>query len=159
MTEIQVRNLYCFFYMYCGIVHGSDLVTTSPDYLMEKYQSFIGIPLIDDDGRDYDMELFALETKSDTYLKWYNTWIKNGKSPIPSKLMCFMVDTYDDGKSAYFKYLLESFEKYIGDFSLISDKVNPIHPVLEDSIKQMIEENILFTKEDLRDLKLRNIII
>ena len=43
MTDLQIENLYIFYFLYNGADRMCNLPQQSPDYLLEKWEKLIGI--------------------------------------------------------------------------------------------------------------------
>jgi hypothetical protein len=151
MTNLQIENLYVFYFLYCGVDSTCNLPKQSPDYLLEKWNKLIGV-------NPPDTEYPEIEN-SEVYQEWYKTWVREGKSPIPDSMMMFLLKTHPktSGKYSNFLHLVNTFQKYIGKtYEITQEEYNHIHPVLLKSVQNVIETSV--KDEDVRDIILNNML-
>ena len=152
MTELQIENLFLFYFLYCGIEISCNLPNQSPDYLMEKWTKLIGI-----EGNEKE---YPELKESKLYQEWEKTWLKGRKNPIPENIMMFIIKTHpreNGNKYCQFFKLCNLFNKYIGKTSEITqEKYNHIHPSLLKSTQDIIKRTV--KKEDLREVLLNNML-
>jgi len=152
MTNLQIENLYIFYFLYNGCDRTCNLLGQSPDYLLEKWGKLIDIT--------------PPETKypelqeSKLYQEWYKIWVREGENSIPDSLMMFLIKTHpkeNNGHYLRFLPLVNKFEKYIEKtHNITQEEYNHIHPLLVKSIQKVIDRTI--TDQDVREDILNNIL-
>lgn len=152
MSELQIENLYIYYFLYNGCDRSCDLMTQSPDYLLEKWIKIIGVEIPD---TKYP-EVFEM----DNYKKWNDTW-KRTNVILPDSLLMFLFKTHPSGNNGHyskFLHLCECYQKYIGSTSDIynEEEYNHIHPLLVKSVQKVV--NRVVSKEDLREVILNNLL-
>jgi len=152
MTDLQIENLYIFYFLYNGADRMCNLPQQSPDYLLEKWEKLIGI-----EGNDTK---YTELLESKLYQEWEKTWLRDKRNPIPDNIMMFIIKTHpqeNNGKYQKFLIMCELFQKYIGKtYEITQEEYNHIHPLLVKSVKKVIDNKI--TKEDLREVLLNNML-
>lgn len=152
MTDLQIENLYIFYFLYNGADRMCNLSQQSPDYLLEKWEKLIGI-----EGNDTK---YTELQESKLYQEWEKTWIRGKRNPIPDNIMMFIIKTHpqeNNGKYQKFLTMCELFQKYIGKtYEITQEEYNHIQPLLVKSVKKVIDRKI--TKEDLREVLLNNML-
>jgi hypothetical protein len=152
MTDLQIENLFIFYFLYNGGDRTCNLTHQSPDYLMEKWNKLIGIP-----GNQIK---YPELTESELYQEWEKIWLRGGPNPIPENIMMFLIKTHPrerNGKYCQFLTLCNLFQTYIGKtFEITQVEYNHIHPLLVESVQKVINRTV--SKEDLREVLLNNML-
>ena len=141
MTKIQLDNLIQF----CFLFHPScdcDWKMQSPDYLIEKWNKYIGI---DVKHHDLDRSYFTHNT-----INWLKTWNVSNEDWIELKRIIRFIISLSD--KPILKYrdknwkpseLIENFENQIGPVSDITQiPYNHIHALIKIQIENWIDDNI-----------------
>ena len=152
MTNLQIENLYIFYFLYNGCDSQSNLPLQSPDYLLEKWEKLIGI--VPSETKYPELENIKI------YQEWSKIWLRGNQSPIPDSLMMFMVKTHpSENKGFYprFVSLVDKFEKYIGkSCNITQEQYDHVHPTLVKSVQNIIERTV--EVEDVRNIIINNIL-
>jgi hypothetical protein len=109
MTDLQIENLYIFYFLYNGADRKSNLPHQSPHYLLEKWEKLIGI-----EGNETK---YPELQESKLYQEWEKTWLRGKLNPIPDNIMMFLIKTHpqeNNGKYCKFLKLCKLFQNYIG---------------------------------------------
>ena len=140
MNKIQLDNLIQF----CFLFHPScdcDWKMQSPDYLIEKWNKYIGI---DVKHHDLDRSYFTHNT-----INWLKTWNVSDEDWIELKRIIRFIISLSD--KPILKYrdvwkpseLIENFENQIGPVSEITQvPYNHIHALIKIQIDRWIDDNI-----------------
>jgi len=153
MENLQIKNLFICYFLYNGSDRSCDLPIHSPDYLMEKWNSLIGV-----EGNKIEYpELQDIPL----YKDWAKIWVRNGKNIIPDNIMMFLIKTHpkgNDGRYCRLSKLVKLFEKYIGSpYDINPNKPIGVHPLFMKSIERIIKQTI--TKDELRDFTLNGLLL
>ena len=153
MENLQIKNLFIYYFLYNGSDRSCDLPNHIPDYLMEKWNSFIGV-----EGNETEYpELKDIPL----YKDWAKIWLRNGKNIIPDNIMMFLIKTHpkgNDGRYCKWSKLIELFEKYIGSpYNINPNKPNHVHPIFIEKIESMIKKTI--SKDEIRDFTLGGLLL
>jgi hypothetical protein len=152
MTDLQIENLYLFYFLYNGADRTCNLPNQSPDYILEKWEKQIGIK-----GNE---KKYPELKESELYQEWEKNWLRGKPNPIPDNIMIFLIKTHpqeNNGKYCQFLKLCRLFQNYIGKtYEIRQDEYNHIHPILVTSVKDIIKSTI--RKEDLREVLLNNML-
>jgi hypothetical protein len=148
MKKGQIYNLL-YFTMLFGTTTTS-INKCSPDYILEKYDTFISARLTKKIKKSNGFINFL----SSYYSKWNKI-----------DLDCFTNILYFLYKTTYEKYvwdtspgfILENFKKYIGDPEIIKDDINLCN-VVHVVIRRKFEETYLTKITNERQIKILNII-
>ena len=141
MTKIQLDNLIQF----CFLFHPScdcDWKMQSPDYLIEKWNKYIGI---DVKHHDLDRSYFTHNT-----INWLKTWNVSNEDWIELKRIIRFIISLSDKPILKYRYknwkpseLIENFENQIGPVSEITQvPYNHIHALIKIQIDRWIDDNI-----------------
>jgi hypothetical protein len=153
MENLQIKNLFICYFLYNGCDRSCDLPIHSPDYLMEKWNSFIGV---EGNKTEYP-ELQDIPL----YKDWAKIWVRNGKNIIPDNIMMFLIKTHpkgNDGRYCRLSKLIDLFEKYIGSpYNINTNEPKNVHPLFMKSIEKIIKQTI--TKDELRDFTLGSLLL
>lgn len=145
----KFKNLLKFNLIFSRFTNGATtediLLNSSPDYIIEKFKQFLGIdPMYKEIELNVNDEDFLIE-----YNKiWNNIEHKN--------ILVYLLNT--DGLNI--KILYNNFEKYIGDFDMITSKTTKgLHKKIEKTLLASIISNNKKQIEIIsRDLKINNIL-
>jgi hypothetical protein len=147
----QIVNLTKFNVNFSKFVDSCDLLKQSPDYILEKYNHWIGFkPTIE--HKTYtpdDMIVF--------FNKYWKMW--RPTDDINNKLKNILMYLYSTQNLSLLT-MVEKFEEYIGPLSMISDVPDKkgLHQRTERFVNEVLEKNINNVKVVLRDMKIGNII-
>jgi hypothetical protein len=136
----KIRNLFSFTLLFSEIILDNELYKHSPDYILEKYNKFIGFePILDFKESDNDIKLI-------------NTYEKIWKADLVKQQILYI-----NNNSLNLLKMVESFEKYIGPIYLIKEEqVSGLHHNLEKELDKIIEFNSDNIKIILRDLRIKS---
>lgn len=147
----QIVNLMKFNVNFSKYVDSCDLLKQSPDYILEKYQHWIGFTP-------------TVEYKSytpDGMIDFINQYCKIWKLDTDEyhKLKNILMYLHSTQNLSVLT-LSQKFEEYIGSMSLISDTPDKrgLHHLTEKFVSQILEKNEENIKVVLRDMKLNNLI-
>ena len=106
----QIINLTKFNVNFSEFIDKSDLLSQSPDYILEKYQHWIGFkPTI-------KCKLYTPDDMTNFFLKYWKRWGIFEEYSMKNILM-YLYST----RSMNLVLMSEKFEEYIGPMSMISD--------------------------------------
>ena len=145
----QIVNLMKFNVNFSKYVDSCDLLKQSPDYILEKYQHWIGFkPTI-------ESKLYTPDDMTDFFLKYWKRWGIFEEYELKNILM-YLYST----QNLSLLTMVEKFEEYIGPLSMISDLPDKkgLHHRTERFVNELLEKNINNVKVVLRDMKIGNII-
>lgn len=152
MTQLQIENLFIFYFLYNGCERTCNLTQQSPDYLMEKWNKLIGIP----GNKIKYPELL----ESELFQEWSKIWLKGRESLIPDNIMMFLIKSHpreNNGKYCQFLKLCNLFQTYIGKtIDITQEEYCHIHPNLVESVQKVCSTCV--PKEDLREIILNNML-
>jgi hypothetical protein len=152
MTDLQIENLFIFYFLYNGCDRNCDLIKQSPDYLMEKWEKLIGI--------SGNQNRYKELNESQLYQEWEKIWLSGRSNPIPDSIMMFLIKTHpreNNGKYCQFLKLCNLFQTYIGKtIEIKQEEYCHIHPNLVHYLKKVIKRTV--SKEDLREIILNNML-
>ena len=146
----QIINLTKFNVNFSEFIDKSDLLSQSPDYILEKYQHWIGFkPTI-------KCKLYTPDDMTDFFLKYWKRWGIFEEYSVKNILM-YLYST----RSMNLVLMSEKFEEYIGPMSMISDTPDKrgLHHVTHNFVDQVLEKNKDNIKVVLRNMKIESIII
>lgn len=149
----QIVNLVKFNVNLSKLVTGNDPLRQSPDYILEKYNHWIGFePTI-------DHKIYTPDDMTDFFNKYWKIWRPDTKS-INSKLKNILMYLYST-QNMNLLTMSEKFEEYIGSMNMISDIPDKrgLHLLTERLVDEIVEKNRNNVKTVLRDMKIRNIIV
>ena len=144
----QIINLTKFNVNFSEFIDKSDLLSQSPDYILEKYQYWIGFkPTI-------KCKLYTPDDMTDFFLKYWKRWGIFEEYSVKNILM-YLYST----RSMNLLLMSERFEEYIGPMSMISDvDKRGLHHLTERFVGEVLEKNKDNVKIVLRDMKIGSII-
>jgi hypothetical protein len=145
----QIINLTKFNVNFSEFIDKSDLLSQSPDYILEKYQYWIGFkPTI-------KCKLYTPDDMTDFFLKYWKRWGIFEEYSVKNILM-YLYST----RSMNLVLMSERFEEYIGSMSMISDVPDKrgLHHLTERFVGEVLEKNKDNVKVVLRDMKIGSII-
>ncbi len=145
----QIINLTKFNVNFSEFIDKSDLLSQSPDYILEKYQYWIGFkPTI-------KCKLYTPDDMTDFFLKYWKRWGTFEEYSVKNILM-YLYST----RSMNLVLMSEKFEEYIGPMSMISDVPDKrgLHHLTERFVDEVLKKNKDNVKVVLRDMKIGSII-
>lgn len=145
----QIINLTKFNVNFSEFIDKSDLLSQSPDYILEKYQHWIGFkPTI-------KCKLYTPDDMTDFFLKYWKRWGIFEEYSVKNILM-YLYST----RSMNLVLMSEKFEEYIGPMSMISDVPDKrgLHQLTERFVDEVLKKNKDNVKVVLRDMKIGSII-
>ena len=146
----QIANLTKFNVNFSKFVDHCDLLKQSPDYILEKYNYWIGFePTI-------ECKLYTPDDMTDFFLKYWERWGIFEEYELKNILM-YLHST----QNLNMVLMSEKFEEYIGPMSMISDEPDKrgLHHVTHNFVDQVLEKNKDNVKVVLRNMKIESIII
>ncbi len=145
----QIINLTKFNVNFSEFIDKSDLLSQSPDYILEKYEHWVGFkPTI-------KCKLYTPDDMTDFFLKYWKRWGIFEEYSVKNILM-YLYST----RSMNLALMSEKFEEYIGPMSMIShvpDK-GGLHQLTERFVDEVLKKNKDNLKVVLRDMKIGSII-
>ena len=145
----QIINLTKFNVNFSEFIDKSDLLSQSPDYILEKYQHWIGFkPTI-------KCKLYTPDDMTNFFLKYWKRWGIFEEYSVKNILM-YLYST----RSMNLVLMSEKFEEYIGPMSMISDVPDKrgLHQLTERFVDEVLKKNKDNVKVVLRDMKIGSII-
>ena len=145
----QIINLTKFNVNFSEFIDKSDLLSQSPDYILEKYQHWIGFkPTI-------KCKLYTPDDMTNFFLKYWKRWGIFEEYSMKNILM-YLYST----RSMNLVLMSEKFEEYIGPMSMISDAPDKrgLHQLTERFVDEVLKKNKDNVKVVLRDMKIGSII-
>lgn len=145
----QIVNLTKFNVNFSKFIHNNELLSHSPDYILEKYNYWIGFePTI-------ECKLYTPDHMTDFFLKYWKRWGIFEEYKLKNILM-YLYSTQNMNLIS----MSEKFEEYIGPMSMISDTPDKkgLHHKTNDFVEVVLEKNKDNVKVVLRDMKIGNII-
>lgn len=132
-------------------VDSCDLLKESPDYILEKYNHWIGFePTV-------EYKMYTPDDMVDFFNKYSKIWKLD--TECYHKLKNILMYLYSTQNLSVLT-LAEKFEEYIGPMNLISNIPDKrgLHTRTEGFVSQVLEKNEENIKVVLRDMKLNNLI-
>jgi len=145
----QIINLTKFNVNFSEFIDKSDLLSQSPDYILEKYEHWVGFkPTI-------KCKLYTPDDMTDFFLKYWKRWGIFEEYSVKNILM-YLYST----RSMNLALMSERFEEYIGPMSMISDVPDKrgLHHLTERFVDEVLKKNKDNVKVVLRDMKIGSII-
>ena len=145
----QIVNLTKFNVNFSKFIHNNDLLSHSPDYILEKYNHWIGFePTI-------ECKLYTPDDMTDFFLKYWKRWGIFEEYSVKNILM-YLYST----RSMNLVLMSEKFEEYIGPMNMISDIPDKkvLHHKSDLFINDVLEKNKDNVKVVLRDMKIGSIL-
>jgi hypothetical protein len=149
----RIMNLIRFNVNFTKYEHTTKLEIQSPDYVLEKYNHWIGFePTI-------DHKMYTPDDMTDFFNKYWKTWKLNCESIESGKLKNILMYLYST-QNMNLLNMFNKFEEYIGPASMInSTSLKGLHVIMErDFVPKVIEKNKENITIVLRDLKIKEII-
>ena len=148
----QIVNLMKFNVNFSKYVDSCDLLKQSPDYILEKYNHWIGFePTV-------EHKMYTPDDMTDFFNKYWKMW-RPSTDDINNKLKNILMYLHSTQNLSLLT-MVEKFEEYIGPLSMISDVPDKrgLHHLTEKFVSQILEKNENNVKVVLRDMKIGNII-
>jgi hypothetical protein len=148
----QIVNLTKFNVNFSKYVDSCDLLKQSPDYILEKYNHWIGFePTV-------EHKLYTPDDMTDFFNKYWKMW-RPSANDINNKLKNILM-YLNSTQNLSIVEMSEKFEEYIGPMSMISDvpNKNGLHHRTNNFVDQILEKNANNVKIVLRDMKINNIV-
>ena len=145
----QIVNLTKFNVNFSKFVDHCDLLKQSPDYILEKYNHWIGFkPTI-------ECKLYTPDDMTDFFLKYWKRWGIFEEYELKN-ILIYLYST----QNLNIVLMSEKFEEYIGPMSMISDTPDKrgLHHVTHNFVDQVLEKNKDNIKVVLRNMKIESII-
>jgi hypothetical protein len=146
----QIINLTKFNVNFSEFIDKSDLLSQSPDYILEKYEHWIGFkPTI-------KCKLYTPDDMTDFFLKYWKRWGIFEEYSVKN-ILIYLYST----RSMNLALMSEKFEEYIGPMSMISDVPDKrgLHQLTERFVDEVLKKNKDNVKVVLRNMKIESIII
>jgi hypothetical protein len=147
----QIVNLTKFNVNFSKFIHNNDLLSHSPDYILEKYNHWIGFePTV-------EYKMYTPDDMTNFFLNYWKRWHVYEKYSIEVKnILMYLCST----QSMNLVQMSEKFEEYIGPMSMISDAPDKkgLHHRTERFVDEVLVKNINNVKIVLRDMKIGSII-
>ena len=147
----QIVNLTKFNVNFSKFIHNNDLLSHSPDYILEKYNHWIGFePTV-------EHKMYTPDDMTDFFLNYWKRWRVYEKYSVEVKnILMYLYSTQDMNLLK----MSEKFEEYIGPMNMISDVPDKkgLHHKSDLFINDVLEKNKDNVKIVLRDMKIGNII-
>lgn len=135
------------------ILFKDNLYNQSPDYIIEKYDHFIGFePTV-------VYRIYTPDLMTNFFLKYYKRWkVDDSISEKIDMILKYLLSLQMGSSVNIFQTMSKKFEEYIGELELISSEPKRgLHTNLENSIVSIISNNLEGLTPILRDLKLKSI--
>jgi len=149
----KIVNLTKFNVNFSKFVDHCDLLKQSPDYILEKYNHWIGFE------STVEHKLYTPDDMTDFFNKYWKMW-RPSTEDINKKLKNILMYLYST-QNLNIVLMSEKFEEYIGPMSMISDTPDKrgLHHVTHNFVDQVLEKNKDNVKVVLRTMKIESIII
>lgn len=139
----KIYNLFSFNLIFSEFILDNELYKHSPDYILEKYNRYIGF----EPNSDF------IESEDDKLA--ISTYEKIWKPKDCKRQIIYL----NHSRSLNLFKMFDTFEKYIGPFNLIREnKEFGLHHNLELELKRIIDLNKEGIKIVLRELKLSELV-
>jgi len=147
----QIVNLTKFNVNFSKYVDSCDLLKQSPDYILEKYNHWIGFrPTV-------EKKLYTPGDMTDFFNKYCKIWKIDTESYHKLKnILMYLHYT----QNLNILRMSEKFEEYIGPMTMISDTSDKpgLHHKTNDFVNNILEGNKNNIKVILRNMKIDNIV-
>lgn len=132
------------------ILFKDNLYNQSPDYIIEKYDHFIGFePTV-------VYRIYTPDLMTNFFLKYYKRWKVDDS--ITEKINMILKYLLCSQPSIRLLNIVKSFEEYIGELeSISSEPKRGLHTNLENIVNSIISNNLKDLTPILRELKLKSI--
>lgn len=156
----QIVNLVKFNVNFSKFIMNNDLLYQSPEYILEKYQYWIGFePTV-------EHKIYTPDDMTDFFNNYWKIWRRNygyggpDTKSINLKLKNILMYLYLTQDMNLLK-MSEKFEEYIGPMNLISSEPDKrgLHERTNDFVSVVLEKNKKNIKIVSRNMKIENIII
>ena len=147
----QIVNLIKFNVNFSKFIHKNDILSHSPDYILEKYQHWIGF------NPTVEHKLYTPDSMTNFLLDYWKRWRVYEKYSVEVKnILMYLYSTQNMNLIS----MSEKFEEYIGPMNMISDIPDKrgLHHLTERFVGEVLEKNKDNVKVVLRDMKIGNII-
>lgn len=147
----QIVNLIKFNVNFSKFIHNNDILSHSPDYILEKYQHWIGF------NPTVEHKLYTPDSMTNFLLDYWKRWRVYEKYSVEVKnILMYLYSTQNMNLIS----MSEKFEEYIGPMNMISDIPDKrgLHHLTERFVGEVLEKNKDNVKVVLRDMKIGNII-
>ena len=142
----KILNLLQFTICLNGGGAHTKLLSQSPDYIIEKYDHWIGIEPIT------DYPHYTPDTLTSFFTQYEKTWGKGSSIDVRRHLLYFG-DT-----NLNLSRMVQSFERYFAPIQMISSGVKPgLHPLSDKFTKDILELNGWNLVPLLRDMRLSDL--
>jgi len=150
----QIVNLVKFNVNFSKFISNNELLSHSPDYVLEKYNHWIGFtPTV-------DHKTYTPDDMTDFFNKYWKMW-RPSCDDINGKLKNILM-YLNSTKNMNLLVMVNKFEEYIGPVSMISDTPDKkgLHYHTEKFVDDVLKKNNDNDniKTILRDLRINNII-
>lgn len=145
----KIINLLRFTFLF-----KDNLYNQSPDYIIEKYDHFIGF----EPTAKY--RIYTPDHMATFFLKYYKRWKVDDSKKIDTILKYLLSSQLSFGSPRInlWETMIKSFEEYIGGLeSISSEPKRGLHTNLENIVNSIIGNNLKGLTPILRDLKLKSI--
>jgi hypothetical protein len=133
-------------------IHNNDILSHSPDYIIEKYNHWIGFK------PTAEYEMYTPDNMTNFFIDYWKRWrvYKDKYEKEVRNILMYLYST----QNMNLLVMSDSFEKYIGPMSMISDVQDKkgLHHLTERFVDEVLEKNIDNLKVVLRDMKIGSII-
>ena len=149
----QIVNLTKFNVNFSKFVDHCDILKQSPDYIIEKYNHWIGFePTV-------EHKMYTPDDMTDFFNKYWKIW-RPSANDVNNKLKNILMYLYSTQNLSLLT-MVEKFEEYIGPLHMISDMQDKkgLHHRTEKFVHQLLEKNANNIKVVLRNMKINNILI
>ena len=146
-------NLTKFNVNFSKFVDHCDILKQSPDYIIEKYNHWIGFePTV-------EHKMYTPDDMTDFFNKYWKIW-RPSANDVNNKLKNILMYLYSTQNLSLLT-MVEKFEEYIGPLHMISDMQDKkgLHHRTEKFVHQLLEKNANNIKVVLRNMKINNILI
>ena len=148
----KIMNLIRFNVNFTKYENTTKLEKQSPDYVLEKYNHWIGFePIV-------EHKFYTPDNMIIFFNQYWKTWRPNTES-LNSKLKNILMYLYSTENMNVLN-MFNKFEEYIGPVSMInSNPLRGLHELAErEMVSAVIEKNKEYITIVLRDLKLSNLV-
>jgi hypothetical protein len=148
----QIVNLTKFNVNFSKFVDSCDLLKESPDYIIEKYNHWIGFePTV-------EHKTYTPDNMTDFFNKYWKIW-RPSTEDINYKLKNILMYLHST-QNLSLLIMVEKFEEYIGPLSMISDVPDKrgLHHRTEGFVHTVLEKNIKNVRVVLRDMRLKELL-
>ena len=147
----KILNLIKFNVNFSKFVKGNEILSQSPDYILEKYNHWITFtPTVED-------KMYTPDDMTNFFNKYWKIW-RPGTDVINNKLKNILMYLHSTQNMNLIK-MVEKFEEYVGPVNMISDiSKNGLHPRLDEFVDVVLEKNKDNIRVVLRDMKINEII-